>query len=122
MDPLAGLRSLADTWQEEAELLRRRGASRQAEALESAAEDLTDRLREWSLELLTLEEAARELGLAYDTVQRKVGDEIRNAAEKGSPRIRRCDLHPWLKAPEAQLHDDPVEELAETTLQSRGET
>lgn len=120
MDPLTDLRALAETWQGEADLLRRRGAPRQADALESAAEELEDRLREWSLELLSLEEAAREAGLAYDTVQRKVADgELPNAGEKGAPRVRRADLHPWLDAPTPQLHGDPVDELAERTLRAR---
>lgn len=119
MDPLHTLRSLVDTWQQEAHLLRRRGAPQQADTLESAAEELEDRLRGWSLELLTLEEAAREAGLAYDTVQRKVGSEIPNAGETGSPRVRRADLHPWIDAPEPRSHDSPVDELADTTLAAR---
>lgn len=113
------LHELVEAWREEADLLRRRGAPHQAETLESTAEELEDRLRELSLELLTLEEAARETGLAYDTMQRKVGSEIPNAGETGNPRVRRADLHPWLDEPEPKLHADPVEELAERTLQER---
>lgn len=113
MNPLASLRSLANSWHQEAQVLRRRGASGPAEALDSAAEELEEELRKWSLELLTLEEAAQETGLAYDTIQRKVGDEIPNAGEKGTPRVRRCDLHSWLKAPEEELS------LAEETLMGR---
>lgn len=119
MDPLTGLRALADRWRKDADLLRRRGAPRQADALESAAEELSERLREWSLELLTLEQAAAEAGLSYDTVQRKVGGELPNAGEKGRPRVRRCDLHPWLEAPEPRRHEDPVDDLAERVLRSR---
>jgi len=120
MDPLAALRALTDTWLEEADLLRRRGAPRQADALESAAEDLEDRIREWALEALSLDQAAEETGLAYDTVQRKVASgEIPNRGAKGSPLVRRADLHPWLSAPEPQLHEDPVERLAERTLRGR---
>lgn len=119
MDPLATLRSQADTWRSEAKLLRRRGAPQQADTLVSAAEDLEDRLREWALELLTLEEAARETGLAYDTIQRKVGSELPNAGQQGNPRVRRADLHPWLEAPQPELYEDPVEDLAHRTLQAR---
>lgn len=118
-DPLTSLRKLADRWQEEADLLRRRGAPRQADALESAADELGERLREWSLELLTLEQAATEAGVSYDTMQRKVGSEIPNAGEQGAPRVRRCDLHPWLEDPEPRLHDDPVDDLADRVLRSR---
>lgn len=103
MDPLDSLRELAGSWHQEAEVLRRRGASGPAEALESAAEELEERLREWGWELLSLEQAAKEAGVSYDTMQRKVGREIPNAGEKGAPRVRRCDLHPWLPNPEDEL-------------------
>lgn len=103
MDPLASLRELSEAWQREADVLRRRGASGPAEALESAADELDERLREWSRELLTLREASKEIGVSYDTMQRKVGREMPNAGEKGSPRVRRCDLHPWLEGPEGKL-------------------
>lgn len=119
MSAIAPFLSLVEGWRSEAEILRRRGAPRQAEALESAAEDLEDRIREWRLELLTLEEASAETGLAYDTLQRKVGSEIRNAGEKGSPRVRRCDLHTWLDAPGPESASDPVESLARDALTSR---
>lgn len=117
---LEALTDQVASWREEADLLRRRGAPRQADVLESAAEDLEDRLREWRLEALSLEQAARESGLAYDTVQRKVGSELPNAGEKGSPRVRRCDLHPWLDAPEPEaVESDVVAELACETLGGR---
>lgn len=120
MDALAPVRELVDSWREEAALLRRRGAEPQAKLLESAADDLEDRLQEWRLEALTLEQAAREAGLAYDTVQRKVGDELPNAGKKGSPRVRRCDLHDWIDPPRPEAVDsDPVRELARETLASR---
>lgn len=122
MDPLDSLRALVDSWREDCEVLRRHAASEQAKTLERAADSLETWLREWKLELLTLKEAERETHWAYDTLQRKVGSEIPNVGEKGSPRVRRCDLHPWLDAPEPELHDDPVAELAESTLHARGES
>ena len=87
------LTSLALEWRDDAALLRRRGAPRQADALESAAEDLEERLRAWELEALTLDEAAAESGYSYSTLQHRVASgDLPNAGESGSPRIRRCDL------------------------------
>lgn len=119
MDPLRSIRDLPQEWRVEADVLRRRKAPLRAELMESLAEQLEQRLREWRLELLTLEQAAHEAGVKYDTIQRKVGSEIQNAGEKGAPRVRRADLHPWLDAPEPELHEDQVEELADKTLQAR---
>lgn len=117
-DTLSPLRSLAESWREDAARFRQYGAEKLAAACDLHADALEERLRAWRLEALTLEEAARESGLAYDTVQRKVGEEIPNAGEKGSPRVRRCDLLPYLQAPSS---DDvgPVEELAEKALRAR---
>lgn len=90
---LTALRSLAARWTDEAALLRRRGAPRQADALESAAEELEARLDTWWLETLTLQEAADEAGLSYSAVQKKVSrGDVPNAGREGSPRVRRCDL------------------------------
>mgnify|MGYP006277798939 CR=1 FL=1 len=121
MGPFHRLQARVDSWREKCDLLRRWGAPQQAKTLESATEELETDLRELKLELLTLRQAERETHWTYDTLQRKVGSEIPNAGEKGSPRVRRCDLHPWIDAPEPELHDDPVEELAESTLQAREE-
>jgi len=90
---LSPLHSLADQWTTEADVLRRRGAPRQAEALESAAAELEDQLREWWLETLTLQKAAEESGLSYGAVQKRVSrGELPNAGKEGAPRVRRCDL------------------------------
>lgn len=89
----SGVEALADRWREEATLLRRRGAGRQADALESCAEDLERRLPEWRLELLTVEEAARESGYSKSQLYQLLSkrDDL-NAGEPGAPRIRRCDI------------------------------
>lgn len=93
MDPLASLRALAETWKDEADLLRRRGAPRQADALESAAEELDGRLDAWKLEAVTLEEASEIGGYSYSHLQHLVADgEIENVGEKGAPRIRRSEV------------------------------
>ena len=75
-------------------MLERRGLEREAWMVRSFATDLEQRLREWELEELTLEQAATELGLKYDTVQRRVAcGELPNAGRKGAPRVLRCDLY-----------------------------
>lgn len=90
---LSGLEELAAEWREEAELYRSRGQEPQASMAESYAADLEERLREWWLETLTLQEAADEAGLSYSAVQKKVArGDLRNAGREGSPRVRRCDL------------------------------
>ena len=89
----AALRNLAHGWREEADLYRRRGLDPQAQMAESYAAELEERLREWELELLTLDEATGESDYSYSALQKKLASgEIPNAGAKGSPRIRRCDL------------------------------
>jgi hypothetical protein len=88
------IKSLAAAWREEAARLERRGLEREARIVENFASDLEQRLREWELQELTLEQAATELGLKYDTVQRRVAcGELPNAGHKGAPLVRRCDLY-----------------------------
>lgn len=101
-------------WRSDAEVLRRRGAPALAEALESAADEAETWWREWRLELLTLQEAAGETGLAYDTAQRKVASgEWPNRGSKGRPRVYRADVQPGLTLPpEPRGPDDPVDALA----------
>jgi hypothetical protein len=87
------LQSLAERWRAEAALLRRRGADAQGAAMESCASDLEDEARLFSLETLTLEQAARETGYSYSAVQKMVRDgTIPNVGKKGAPRVRRGDL------------------------------
>ncbi len=86
---LAALESLAENWRREADLFRRYG-SPLAGACELHAEELEERIREWQLEALTLEEAAVESGLSYSAVQKKVRrGEWPNAGKKGAPRVER---------------------------------
>lgn len=93
MDPLTVLRSLADDWRSEAELLRHRGAPRQADALESAAEDLEQRLSQWWREPLTAEEAAAETGYSADHLRRLARQGKVPTADDGGPvRIERRHL------------------------------
>lgn len=90
---IAALEALPREWRAEAETLRHRGAEAQARAMESCAENHEERLRTWHSEALTLSEAAEESGIPYSTLQQKVASgELPNSGEKGSPRLRRCDL------------------------------
>lgn len=90
---VAPLERLAEEWEAEAELLRRRGAPGQADALTSAAEDLRERLLEWEREPLTVADAAGESEYSERHLRELVSEgRIPNAGEDGSPRIRRGDL------------------------------
>lgn len=87
LDPL---RDLADTWEEEAETLRGRGAHRQAEALESAAEDLQKRISYWTKKPLSPAKAATESGYTADHIRRLIREgKVPNAGDESSPRIER---------------------------------
>ena len=60
----------------------------------SYAADLEERLREWWLEELTIEDAATELGVNYDAMRKRLANgSTTNAGRKGAPRVRRCDLY-----------------------------
>lgn len=111
---LDSLTALADTWEDRADELEAYGADEAATTLTRCAADLRERLDAWRLEKLTLRQASEESGLAYDTLQHKVGDDLPNAGRCGRPRVRRCDLHAALDAPESKPADpsDPVEDLA----------
>ena len=90
---LTPLQTLAASWRSEAELFRRRGLGECARLMESVAADLDARLQEWELEALSLEGAADESGYSYSSLQQKIAKgELPNAGEKGSPKVRRCDL------------------------------
>lgn len=90
---ISGLESLADRWQEEADLLRRRGAVQQADTLESIAEELRTRLQEWVLEPLTVAEAASESGYSERRLRELLSKgTLPNAGRAGGPRIHRKDL------------------------------
>ena len=83
------LRALAEGWRAEAEVLRKRGATAQAETLESCVADHEQAVQEWQNEELTLHQAAEESGFSYSRLQQMKSINIGTA---GTPRIRRCDL------------------------------
>ena len=85
--------NLIARWRDDADTLRRRGASHQAEALESCAKELEAGLREHELEALTLKEAAAESGYTPDHLGRLIREgRLPKIGAPGSPRIRRADL------------------------------
>src|SRR5690348_16569017 len=89
----AGPVGLATRWRADAEVLRRRGAEALATSLESCASDLEVWARAWDLEALTLDQAAKESGYSYSTLQHLVAEKrIRNAGSARRPRIARKDL------------------------------
>jgi hypothetical protein len=110
--------SLPGRWRADAEILRRRGAAQQADALESCAAELEQFERERALQALTLEQAAQESGYTYSALEKMVRrGEIENLGEKGRPRLRRGDLPRKPRLPSHHLVGAP--ELAGQVLRSR---
>lgn len=117
----APLERLADEWEAEADTLRRRGAPRQAEALESAAKDLRQRIWECKVEPLTIAEAEEESEYSGRRLRELLSEEkIPNAGEPGSPRIRRADLpaKPGGAGPSLEMSKDE-KTIAERALERR---
>ena len=109
------LRELAEGWRAEAVVLRKRGATAQAETLESCVADHELALNEWHTEELTLRQAAEESGFSYSRLQQM---KSLNVGSTGSPRIRRCDLPRKARRSGPQLaHGQP--DLADEILASK---
>ena len=83
------LRELAEGWRAEALVLRKRGATAQAKALESCVADHEQVLDTWYTEELTLRQASEESGFSYSRLQQM---KSLNVGASGARRIRRCDL------------------------------
>lgn len=108
-------RELAEEWRSEADRMEERGVSVPASVLRSCAADLEQALREWQLEELSLQEAADAAGVHYDTMRKMVArGEVPNVGEKGSPRVRRCDLLPGESS--GGLREEDEELVGETLL------
>lgn len=91
VDPLVS--RITKRWRSEADVLHRRGADEQAVVLKSCASELEEEGRLFSLEALTLEQAAESSGFSYSALQKMVRDgTLPNVGKKGAPRIRRGDL------------------------------
>ena len=73
------------------------------------ADRLEAALLEYETEPLTLDAAAHEVGVSYTTMQRRVArGDVPNIGKRGTPRVRRCDLHGVPTGPDLAaraLHD-----------------
>lgn len=118
MDPLT---DLTENLREEAETFRRRGIEREADLLESVAEDVEIALHAFRTERLTVAEAAAESGYSPKRLRElvregKLPDE-RPDGSRAEIRIRRCDLP---RKPCAQADADPdVDRIAARILSGR---
>ncbi len=92
---LSPLRELPERWREQADRYERDAALVQADAvLRRLASELEAVLGEWWVEPLGIEEAADEVGCAYDAMAKRLRrGTVLNTGRPGAPRIRRCDLH-----------------------------
>lgn len=104
------LHGVAADLRDRAEEFRRYGAGDQAEALEAAADDVEQALREWWTEPLSAEQAARAMDVTRQTVYRKM--DRGELPELGGPgrKVRRCDLPCYgdLDLPDPSEPDDHV--------------
>ena len=109
------LRELADGWRAEAVVLRKRGATAQAEVLESCVADHEQVLDAWRTEELTLNQAAEESGYSYSALQQMKDLHV---GTSGSPRLRRCDLPRRPSRSSPRLANGPPD-LADEILASK---
>ena len=111
---------LRNRWQEDAAILHRRGAAVHAAAIESCVQDLENEARTFSLESLTLQQAADESGYSYSALEKMVRcSRVPNAGSLGNPRIRRGDLP---KKPSSRSESSRGEpDLAELVLAGKGQ-
>ncbi len=87
------LTRLTNQWREEVELLRRRGASDVAIALESCANELEAAQREWELEELKISEASAECGKSASQLRRDVQNgKLGVVSDSGPMKVRRRDV------------------------------
>jgi hypothetical protein len=113
---LTTLENLASRWRDDAARLRELGQDGPAKMSDVHASELEHALKEWSLEALTLEQAAGESGASYSTLQRKIASgDLPNAGRRGAPRVRRADL--FGATPREDATDGP--DLADQILMRR---
>ncbi len=111
---------LPDRWRAAAEDLRRYGADGQATALDACAAELEAEEQDYLFETLTLEKAAEELGVSYDTMSRRIlRGEIPNAGCKGKPLVRRSDILSGAPVGPRPVTDQGEPDIAAQALSSR---
>ncbi len=93
MIDLALLRALPQEFREEADVLRRWGLVDAAEAAESAASRIEERIQQWLEEKLTPAEAADEAGLSRSAVEKRIASgRWPNSGRRYQPRVRRSTV------------------------------
>ena len=93
MIDLALLRALPQEFREEADVLRRWGLVDAAEAAESAASRIEERIQQWLEEELTPAEAADEAGLSRSAVEKRIASgRWPNSGRRYQPRVRRSTV------------------------------
>jgi len=113
------LARITTRWRRDAEILHRRGGDEQAAVLESCVADLEEEARTYSLEALTVGQAANESGYSYGALQKMVSEgTIPNVGKKGAPRIRRGDLPKKPGSSHESSKSEP--DLAELVLAGKG--
>jgi hypothetical protein len=84
---------LSEEWRARATMFRSYGADAAAKTLEECARELELGFETWLDQPLTLDEAAAESGYSYSSLQKRVSNqELPNAGDKGTPRVRRRHL------------------------------
>ena len=82
--------TLSSRWRASAKQLRAYGAEAQATTLVKCAEELEQTWREWELEALTMEEAAKESGYTCSHLKRLIRQQaIPDSGDDGETRIQR---------------------------------
>lgn len=109
---------LATRWRADAEVLRRRAATLQADLLLSCAAELEAAMQEHALAELTLAEAERESGYTIRALQEQLSTgKLDNVGTKGRPRVLRGQLP--RKAGHGVNRPDGGPDLAGTVLRRR---
>lgn len=113
---------LADRWRADAAVLRRYGATPEAEQLEARADELEAAERDAGAEMLTLGQAAEESGYSKRRIRELVAEgAVPNAGRKGAPRVRRGDLPRRPKRSAAAGDDyDPEADARDVALRIEG--
>lgn len=83
---------LLSGWRSEVEILRKRGASGIADAIESCVNDLEAAEKEWELESLSLDDASREVGKSAGQLRRDVKSGKLATVSDGPMKVRRGDV------------------------------